>query len=159
MADLDHLHPEFRRRVEATGVAVNSGARSHARQAQLYQCRQDKLRTGVCNCPDGCNPANMPGSSWHEFDEGAAFPNTDSAASPLVGGAWAMAVDFAEPYPHGADGLCFPIPGEPWHGQPSEVTESYRVVGAWRRLPTPAPPVDPDPLHTNGRLMLAIGAS
>jgi len=152
MPDLDHVHPVLRARVEATGVAVNSGARSHARQQQLY----DDYLAGHGN------PANRPGTSNHEYDEGAAFPYPDSEASTLVGGAWALAVDFAEPYPHGADGLCFPVPGEPWHAQPSEVTESYRVAGAWRRLPVPpppAPPVDPDPLHLNGRLLVPFGAA
>ncbi len=151
--DLDHLHPVFRDRVLATGVDVNSGARSHARQQQLY----DDFVAGRGN------PANRPGTSNHEYDESAAWPITDAEneATSLPGGCWALAVDFAEPYPHGADGLCFPIPGEPWHGQPSEITESARVVGAWRRLPSvqPAPPpVDPDPWHIAGRTVLQIGA-
>lgn len=137
--DLDHLHPEFRRRVEATGAAINSAARSHAKQQDLWDCRQHKEATGVCDCVDGCNPANPPGSSWHEYDEEALFPYPDSEASPLVGGPYALAVDFAEPYPHGAPGLCWPIVGEPWHAQPVEVPESQRVAGAWRRLPMPEP--------------------
>lgn len=130
MPDLEHLHPEFRRRVESTGHAVYSGARSHARQAQLYQ---DYLNgTG--------NAANPPGKSWHEYDEGAAWPNPNSETSNLVGGAYALAVDFdGPPYPHGAPGLIFPIiADEPWHAQPSEIGETSRTADAWRRLPLPA---------------------
>lgn len=117
-ADLEHLHPEFRRRVQATGVRVYSGARSTMRQGQLYQ---DYLAGRG-------NPANPPGTSWHEFGPG------------IPGGEWAMAVDFEEPYPHGAPGLCFPVSSEPWHAQPAEITESARVAGAENRLALPAAP-------------------
>jgi len=136
MSDLDHLHPVFRARVLATGVPINSGARSHAGQSALFVCFQGRLATGHCGCAE-CNSANSPGTSWHEFDEANPWPPADGEASQLVGGPWALAVDFAEPYPHDAPGLCFPIAGEPWHAQPTEVTEPQRVVGAWRRLPGP----------------------
>lgn len=136
----------------ATGAGINSAARSHAKQRELWDCRQHKLATGGCNCPDGCNPANPPGSSWHEYDEAATFPNPDSDASSLIGGAYALAVDFAEPYPHGANGLCWPIAGEPWHAQPAEITESARVAGAWRRLPSP--PSADDGFDENARATL-----
>lgn len=138
MADLEHLHPVFRERVLATGVGLASGARSHARQQQLW----NDFQAGRGN------PANRPGTSWHEYDESVEWPPADGDASSLVGGPWALAVDFAQPYPHGADGLCWPIPGEPWHAQPSEVTERQRAAGAWRRLPAvePAPPPAPPPI-------------
>jgi hypothetical protein len=139
VADLAHLHPVFRERVIATGVSVLSGARSRARQRQLY----DDYLAGTGN------PANPPGTSWHEYDETAPWPDVgaaDSAATSLVGGCWALAVDFEEPYPHGAPGLTFPIPGEPWHAQPTEVPEKTRTSGAWRRLPLPAPTA-PEPVH------------
>lgn len=119
----------------ATGAAVLSGARSHARQQQLW----DDYQAGRGN------PANRPGTSWHEFDESVPWPPSDGEASALVGGPWAVAVDFSTPYPHGAPGLCWPIPGEPWHAQPVEITERQRVAGAWRRLPLPAPPPPPEP--------------
>lgn len=133
--DLDHLHPVFRARVEnacqARSTSVFSGARSTERQRQLYE---DFLAGRG-------NPANPPGSSWHEYD-----PTTiDDAASSLVGGAHALAVDFAEPYPHGEPGIIFRLAGEPWHGQPSEIPETSRVIGAWRRLPALTPPAPPAP--------------
>jgi len=165
MADLDHLAPTLRASVEA-GIAampylwVESGARSHARQQQLYN---DYLAGRG-------NPANRPGTSNHEYDETSTWPITDAEneATSLAGGCWALAVDFGAP---GADfaelharaaefGLVFPLSREPWHGQPIQVAESYRVAGAWRRLPQPAPPappVDLDPLHANGRLVVPIG--
>lgn len=118
---LDHLHPTFAARVanacRARGTTVYSGARSTEAQAELW--RRYQAGTG--------NPANRPGTSWHEYGDG------------LVGGPWAMAVDFSEPYPHGEPGLIFPVAGEPWHGQPSEVSEPYRVAGADTRLPVPTP--------------------
>lgn len=125
VAGLDNLHPVFAQRVanacRARGTSVYSGARSTIRQGQLYQ---DYLAGRG-------NPANPPGTSWHEYGEG------------MKGGRWALAVDFAEPYPHGEPGLVFPIRGEPWHAQPSEIPESARVAGAENRLPSIAP--DPQP--------------
>lgn len=116
-ADLEHLHPTFRDRVLAAnkqfGTSVLSGARSTERQRQLYQDFQAGRG----------NPANPPNTSWHEYGPG------------LTGGEWAMAVDFNKPYPHGAPGIIFPIKGEPWHGQPSEIPQSARVAGAEKRLP------------------------
>ncbi len=147
-ANLEFLHPVFRDRVLATGADVVSGARSHERQQQLW----DDYQAGRGN------PANRPGTSWHEYDESVAWPPADGQ-SALVGGPWAMAVDFAEPYPHGAEGLCFPIPGEPWHAQPAQITESQRVDGAAERLPPPtvAPPAPPlDPYEIGDRHVLVL---
>lgn len=157
MPDLDHLHPEFRRRVIATGHPVNSAARSHAHQRLLYEAY---LR--------GQNPpANPPGTSNHEYDETAPFPHigvAEEEASDLPGGCWAYAVDFhGPPYPHGAPGLHFPIRGEPWHAQPVEIGGAQRQTGQWRRLPIVGsapppgpPPPPPDPLKRQGRIMLQV---
>jgi GH24 family phage-related lysozyme (muramidase) len=122
VAGLDNLHPVFAQRVanacRARGTSVYSGARSTERQRQLYN---DYLAGRG-------NPANPPGTSWHEYGEG------------LKGGTYALAVDFAEPYPHGEPGLIFPIKGEPWHAQPSEISEPARTAGAERRLPAVSTP-------------------
>ena len=122
VAGLDNLHPVFAQRVanacRARGTSVYSGARSTVRQGQLYQ---DYLAGRG-------NPANPPGTSWHEYGEG------------MKGGRWALAVDFAEPYPHGEPGLVFPIKGEPWHAQPPEIPEPSRVAGAENRLPAVTAP-------------------
>lgn len=121
VADLENLHPVFRARVleacSAAGTSVLSGARSTERQRQLY----DDYLAGQGN------PANPPGTSWHEHGEG------------IPGGVHAMAVDFNQPYPHGQPGLIFPIKGEPWHAQPEEIPESARVAGAENRLPKTDP--------------------
>ena len=147
MADLEHLHPIFRERVltaidDYPGAYVLSGARSTTRQGQLY----DDFLAGRGN------PANPPGTSWHEFADGARS---------LPGGPWALAVDLAGDYAGirrnaARYRLCFPIAGEGWHAQPAEITESARVVGAWERLPAPAPPPDPDPLRIGGRPVLLL---
>lgn len=138
VAGLDHLHPVFAARVANAcrnrATSVYSGARSTERQRQLY----NDFLAGKGN------PANPPGTSWHEYGPG------------MAGGPDALAVDFAEPYPHGEPGLCFPVAGEPWHAQPSEITESRRVAGAEKRLPagtTPAPSEEdqmfsPSPVRT-----------
>jgi GH24 family phage-related lysozyme (muramidase) len=126
VAGLDHLHPVFAERVanacRARGTSVYSGARSTERQGQLYE---DFLAGRG-------NPANPPGTSWHEYGAG------------MAGGAYALAVDFAEPYPHGEPGLIFPIDGEPWHAQPSEIPEPRRTHGAELRLPAATPPPHPE---------------
>lgn len=155
MADLEHLHPVFRERVLAalddySGAWVLSGARSNARQRQLYN---DFLAGRG-------NPANPPGSSWHEYDETAPWPNVTaehSRGTAIPGGCWAMAVDLAGSYAGirrnaGAYGLCFPISGEDWHAQPAEISEARRVSGAWSRLPAPSTPgptptPTPTPIH------------
>lgn len=117
MPDLVNLHPVFRARVlnacSVVGTTVYSGARSTQRQRELYE--DFKAGRG--------NPANPPGTSWHEYGPG------------IPGGEFALAVDFAEPYPHGQPGLIFPIRGEPWHAQAVEIPESSRVAGAELRMP------------------------
>lgn len=160
MADTEHLHPTFLLRLEEAladypGAYILSGGRSNSRQAQLYD---DFLRgTG--------NPANPPGTSWHEYDETAPWPNVTenhSATTRLPGGCWAMAVDLAGSYGGinrnaAVYGLCFPITGEDWHAQPIEIREPKRTAGAWRRLilasSTPPPP-PPDPLNADSRTVL-----
>lgn len=161
MAVLEYTHPTFLERLYAAladypDAYVLSGGRSNARQAQLYA---DFLAgTG--------NPANPPGTSWHEYDESAPWPNVgpaESAATRLTGGCWSLAVDLAGDYlgitrNAARYNLCFPINGEPWHAQPAEVPEAQRTAGAWRRIPLastpPPPPVDADPLHLRGRTAL-----
>lgn len=127
VAGLDYLHPTFAARVanacRARGSSVYSGARSTEEQAELY--RRWQAGTG--------SPANRPGTSWHEY--GAA----------LIGGPAALAVDFDQPYPHGEAGLIFPVAGEPWHAQPTEIPETWRVLGAEKRLPVPPIPQPQEP--------------
>ena len=171
MADLDHLHPVFRERVltaldDYPSAYVLSGGRSNGRQSELSWCYQQKRATGRCPpaCGGSCHPANAAGTSWHEYDETAPWPNVGSAhaqATRLPGGPWALAVDLAGDYAGirrnaARYRLCFPIAGEGWHAQPAEITESARVVGAWERLPAPAPPPDPDPLRIGGRPVLLL---
>lgn len=129
--DLEHLHPVMRARVERAmaafpGLVPYSAARSTKRQAELRRGWELRL--------PGYNPANPPGTSWHEYGEG------------IPGGPWAMAVDWDTSGRSGAAlgalraragefGFCFPVPDEDWHAQPAEITETARVDGADRRLP------------------------
>lgn len=46
-------------------VTVVSAWRDTAKQAQLYKCYQDRVRTGKCAC-GSCNLAAVPGTSNHE---------------------------------------------------------------------------------------------
>jgi|GEM_PF-3840660 GH24 family phage-related lysozyme (muramidase) len=133
--DLEHLHPTFRARVDRAlaafpGLDVYSAGRSTQRQAELRRGWELRL--------PGYNPANKPGTSWHEYGEG------------IPGGRWALAVDFDTSGRSGAAlrslrarasefGLCFPVPDEEWHAQPAEITESYRLDGADGRLPAASP--------------------
>lgn len=129
--DMDHLHPTFRQRVEAacraTGASVLSAARSTERQAELYECSQNCRST--CS---SCNPANRPGTSWHEYGDGIPSAPYAYAVDFVVNSALdrlrARAAEF---------GLVFNISGEKWHAQPVEIAESYRVYGAENRLPLP----------------------
>ena len=156
MDNLTTLHPTFRERIEAAledypGAYVLSAGRSNQRQRELYE---DFLAGRG-------NPANPPGTSWHEYDETAPWPNVTadhSAASRLTGGCWSLAVDLAGSYGGiirnaAAYRLRFPIDGEAWHAQPYEVEEAKRTPGAWRRLPLITPP-PADPYDLRGRTLL-----
>jgi len=140
MADLANLHPTFRAAVIATGHRVRSGARATEEQRRLYDGWRKYGRPRF-------NPANAPGTSWHEYGSG------------IPGGTWALAVDFdGPPYPPRGSAFCTPIRDEPWHYQPVQVAEVRRVNGADLRLPRPpAPvPVDPDPLRIGGSPVLVL---
>lgn len=115
------LHPVFRVRLEALFDAVpftvTSGGRSTARQAELY--RAFKAGRG--------NPANPPGTSWHEYDPNSDDPWTLAQAAdiePAKGKTDADLHRAAKNY-----GLHFPIKGEPWHIQPLEAKSSKRTKG------------------------------
>lgn len=138
-AEIEHLHPVFKARIERackeTGAAVLSGARTRAEQQRLFDESQH-----------GGAPANPPGSSWHEFGEG------------LDGGAGACAVDFVSVGPNrkallavrerAAElGLCFPVKKEIWHAQPVEITLSSRFAGARALIPSPESPFNPEELE------------
>lgn len=119
---LEHQHPTFAARVSnlcrSIGCTVYSGARSTEEQAELY--RRYQAGTG--------NPANPPGTSWHEY------------GPELVGGPYATAVDLdgdlvAANARAAEFGLCFPVSSELWHCQPWEIVESSRVDGAQERIP------------------------
>jgi GH24 family phage-related lysozyme (muramidase) len=141
-ANLEPLHPTFRARVERAlaafgGLAVYSAGRSTRRQAELY--------AGWVARRPGYNPANPPGTSWHEYDEDG------EAGDDLPSGPWAYAVDFDTSGRSGRAleelravaaefGLCFPVASEEWHAQPAEITETARVHGAAGRLPAPPVP-------------------
>lgn len=145
MADLLHLHPRLRQIVMELGgqARVVSAARATCCGPGSQQYLFDNQ-----NRP-GFNPANPPGKSNHEYDPDASWPSPtpeEHAASSLVGGCWAIAVDFVAPYPHGHPELCFPIRdssggfdtrrgGEPWHGQLRPVCTPRRYAGMWRELP------------------------
>lgn len=77
MADIENLKPWFRVRLLAMldelgwgRDALVSAYRSSQNQARLYRCWIVYRDTGRCLCPaDGCNPANPPGTSRHEYGE------------------------------------------------------------------------------------------
>jgi len=145
MADLEHMHPIFRERLAtacaATGALVLSGGRSTERQRELYNAF---LRGAG-------NPANPPGTSWHEYGDG------------LPSGPWALAADLTgdyRPIVRRAKefGLCFPIASESWHVQPIEITEPARIRGAEHRLAhISSPPTDTYDLK--GRTMLVLDSA
>jgi len=105
---LANLHPVFADRLgrllRATGCTVNSGWRSSQEQKRLYE--------GYVHHRPGFNPANPPGSSYHEA---VPFGRPGGLAADLsgdLGAAHARANEF---------GLHFPIVRvEPWHCQPVE---------------------------------------
>lgn len=111
------LHPVFRERLEAVYRLVpftnRSGGRSTQRQAELY--RDFKAGRG--------NPANPPGTSWHEY-----WPD---------GSVLAQAADIHPKAPHTyaqlhaagrKHGIHFPVASEAWHAQPVEAKSSKRTA-------------------------------
>ena len=115
------LHPVFRIRLEALYDAVpftvTSGGRSTHRQAELHRAF---LRG------EG-NPANRPGTSWHEYDPDSTDPWTLAQAADIE-----PKKPYTDAHLHGAAerfGLHFPIGDEPWHIQPAEAGSSKRTAG------------------------------
>lgn len=112
------LHPEFKRRLESlydvVPFTVTSGGRSTHRQAELY--RLFKQGRG--------NPANPPGTSWHEYNPESDDPWTLAQAADIEPKAGFTDADL---HREGKQfGLWFPIRKEPWHLQPWPETESSR---------------------------------
>lgn len=115
------MHPVFRVRLEslhdAVPFTVTSGGRSTKRQRELYNL----FLAGKGN------PANKPGSSWHEYDPESNDPWTLCQAAdiePKVGHTDAQLHRASKQF-----GLHFPIRGEPWHIQPAEAASSKRQRG------------------------------
>lgn len=141
VADLSPLHPIFRERVERacreTGATVFSAGRSTKRQRELFECWQ----AGNPNC----NPANPPGTSWHEFGDDIPSGPYAYAVDFTTGPGWAENA-LAEIRRRSDEfGLVFNIRDERWHAQPAEISEGSRVHGAESRLPRPAPaPTGPE---------------
>jgi hypothetical protein len=84
-------------------IRVVSGFRPYADQVVLYNCYQNKLRTGICRC-GSCNLAAAPGSSNHEL--GLAL---DLSPGP-------RSIKRAKEIYYNK-GLVFPVVPEDWHAQ------------------------------------------
>ena len=112
------MHPVFRIRLEALHDAVpfsvTSGGRSTKRQAELYNL----FLAGRGN------PANRPGTSWHEYEPDGSMLAQAADIEPIRGHTDADLHRAA-----GRFGLHFPIRKEPWHIQPSEAKSSKRTPG------------------------------
>lgn len=115
------LHPVFRMRLETlydeVPFTVTSGGRSTKRQAELY--RDFLAGRG--------NPANRPGTSWHEYDPDNLDPWTLAQAADIEPARGKTDADLHRAAPR--HGLHFPIKGEPWHIQPIEAKSSKRTKG------------------------------
>lgn len=112
------LHPEFKRRLEAlydvVPFTVTSGGRSTHRQAELY--RLFKAGKG--------NPANRPGTSWHEYEPDGSMLAEAADIEPKAG------FTDADLHREGKRfGIHFPVAKEAWHAQPVEAESSRRTVG------------------------------
>lgn len=117
-AKAEWLHPVFRLRLEQTYDQVpfinKSGGRSRSRQAELYNLY--KRGKG--------NPANPPGTSWHEYDEDGSTLAQAADIHPKPGFTYAQLHAAGERF-----GLHFPVASEDWHVQPKEAKSSRRVEG------------------------------
>jgi GH24 family phage-related lysozyme (muramidase) len=117
-AKADWMHPVLRIRLEAVFDEVPftciSGGRSTDRQAELY--RLFKAGKG--------NPANRPGTSWHEFWPDGSNLAQAADIHPKPGNS------FRELHNAGRrHGVHFPVRSEGWHVQPLEAKSSSRVRG------------------------------
>ncbi|MCA9796639.1 MAG: D-alanyl-D-alanine carboxypeptidase family protein, partial [Candidatus Eremiobacteraeota bacterium] len=120
------LHPVARQMFEQADVAysqatggehlhINSGLRDVYRQAELYEC----WRRGE----NGCNPANIPGASIHNY--GLAID---------IGHSWEPEVVQA------MQGVGFEqtvMPREPWHFEPVGRPEHEQALARQREMKAP----------------------
>jgi lysozyme len=117
-AKAEWLHPVFRERLERLYDQVPftcvSGGRSRQRQAELYN--DFKAGRG--------NPANRPGTSWHEYDEDGTTLAQAADIHPKPGKSYAQMQAAAKNL-----GLHFPVSKELWHVQPIEAKSSARTAG------------------------------
>jgi GH24 family phage-related lysozyme (muramidase) len=116
-AKAEWLHPEFKQRLERVydeaPFTNKSGGRSRQRQAELY--RLFKAGKG--------NPANAPGTSWHEYDEDGSTLAQAADIHPKDGN-WTRLHAAGKRH-----GIHFPVAKEPWHAQPLEAKSSSRQPG------------------------------
>lgn len=145
-ANAEWLHPVFRIRLEALYDQVpftcKSGGRSRQRQAELYN--DFKAGRG--------NPANRPGTSWHEYDEDGSTLAQAADIHPKAGKSYAQMQAAAKNL-----GIHFPVASEDWHAQPVEARNSARVAGQGLG---PVPVYwNPEPLDEEETEMLIFGTS
>jgi GH24 family phage-related lysozyme (muramidase) len=123
-AKAEWLHPVFRVRLEQLHNEVpftnKSGGRSRQRQAELYRA-YIAYKTGKSKVR--ANPANAPGTSWHEYDENGSTLAQAADIHP-VRASFATLHKAAKKY-----GIHFPVAKEGWHAQPIEAKSSSRKEG------------------------------